>query len=215
MSHHRYRTHPTVRKLDKKVRNIENNLIELKYFDRYATPLSFIPQAGTLVTTAALVSSGDTNNDRTGNVINPTSLLTEFVVTYTTADPFRIIIFWDSQPNGAVPVLASTSNANSLLDDSIVAALWMAPRNMNSVQRFKILSDKTYQPYTSTSVSTPTNVMVCKERIKLSRKVHFNAANVSTTIANVTTNSLCIAIISFGGTCSLDRYKTRLYFRDA
>lgn len=225
----RSRKGPTTKSLAKKVRKIENNLIELKWIDiaLAATP---IPNGSGVTTNSwSFPVQGDTAFTRNGNVINPTSFLMKLTLN---TDPdliepcrVRVLVFWDRQCNGAVPTIQGI-NANGLLDDTVITDTTKSYRNLNTIERYTILSDKlyTFNPVlqlTTTlagAVTTTTTVVALERtisaRYKLSRKIKLDAN--AGAITDVVTNSLNVTIISDQAANQPEVIGSfRMYYRDA
>lgn len=221
--HHPKKKSPTNKSLNKKIKHIENNLMELKFIDQFvATTTSGAGTSDYLTGTA----QGDTNSNRQGNVINPTSIQWKVDIF---ADPLllgcsrvRMILFWDRQPNGAVPVLTGAATAQSLLDIGVVTDSTLAPRNFNTIDRYHILIDKVYvmnpQVVLLTAAGATTQVVPMQKTIhhvhKLSRLVKYD--NTSAAITASVSNALHAAYFTdVGATQPSVQCSYRLYFRDS
>lgn len=213
------RPRPTVASLDKRIKKLNSN-IETKFKDENIN-VSITP-AGTLLNAFCLVDSDNSASGREGNWITPTSLVYRLkmepgVRTLAATDLtelVRIIVFWDGQPNGAVPTAAGL---DGLLDNSVINTPAFMPRNTNTRKRFKILHDKTYNMVLSGG-DTSGAFMIAPfaiNKIKLARKIGFDAEDATTDITNVTSNSLNIFFFSLNNATSvaLDG-GVRMYFRD-
>lgn len=220
---------PSNKSLNKKIKHIENNLLELKYLDI---------SSGQSPTTAGTsdyltpLAQGDTASNRQGNIINPTSIqfrgtmLTD--VDYLGFSKIRIILFWDRQPNGAVPVLTGASTTQSLLDNGNITDSTICPRNFNTIDRYHILYDKTHgiNPgvvQTSVVAADPTTTKVVQRGkyihfvVKLGRLVKYN--NTSAAITAAVSNALHIAYFIDNGPAAgqapVIQTGLRLYYRDS
>lgn len=214
MPHYNHRRNYTNKTLDRKIRNIENNLMELKYKDHtIATPGFIIPATGSLTNEFNFVSSGDGPSNRQGNVINPTSLQVRLFFLFQSADVTRYMLVWDRQANGAVFSLAGTPD--SLLDNTVALSTFVSPRNYNTIDRFKILED-TYIEHTQYVPSTPvSNNRVFERNYKLSRKIKFDALDTTTDITNVVSNCLYVVLLTANGADTLVTASFRMYYRDS
>lgn len=229
LQQHRKKKAPSNKTLNKKIHHIENTLIELKFIDIY--------QASNTLTTNGIddfllpIAEGSTASQRDGNIVIPTSLQWRFIIT---ADPdviaatrIRCILFWDQQANGALPVLIGAANTASLLDTSVITDSTIAPRNYNTIKRYKILYDKSFQinPNTilnnnNTVPNTTTGLVPFSREMhvykKLNRTVKFN--DTTGVIGSVVTNSLFAAYFCDQATVALQptvRAGYRVYYRDA
>lgn len=220
---------PTNKTLDKKIKHIENNLIELKWLD--------VARAFTATSIAGIqdylsaVPQGDTSISRTGNVLSPTSIQLRLTFASNILElggdgRIRYILFWDRQANGAVPVLTGASTTQSLLDTGVIADPTLSPRNFNTIERYTILLDKmvTLQPVlagsttlagavdtlTTTNLVTRTKVHV----VKLGRMIKYNDAAAG--IATAVSNALHIAYFTDAAANQAGvQAGYRLYFKDA
>lgn len=212
---------PTNKSLNKKIKHIENNLIELKHIDLF--------NAGTAATVAGVtefllpLGQGDTNILRNGNNIVPSSIQAKLQLfsdsLNVATSNIRCIIFWDRQCNGAAPIL---TGAGGLLDVSVITDPTQAPLNYDSIHRYKVIFDKIYQivpqvPLTVVAGTTTSVVQIIKQvniYRKLGRQVKFSGTGA--TIASVLTNSLNVAYFTDNNTTApLFQSAFRTYFRDA
>lgn len=214
MPQYHNRRNYTNKVLDKKIRNIENNLMELKYKDHtIATPGAIIPSTGRLINDFNFVSSGDGPSNRQGNIINPTSLQVKLFFLFQAADVTRYMLVWDRQANGAVFSLDGTPD--SLLDTTVILSTFVAPRNYNTIERFTILED-TYIEHMQFVPSTPvSNNHVFERTYKLSRKIKFDALDTTTDITNVVSNCLYVVLLTANGADTLTTGSFRMYYRDS
>lgn len=133
----------------------------------------------------------------------------------------RMMIFWDSQPNGAAPTVPT------LLDTTVITNANFAPYNRNNQKRYKILYDKlfTFDPMlqlttTTTAVpgtdTTATVVQMQKafrKKIRLGRTIKYDGD--SSAIADIATNSLYLFQVSNQVTSTpVAVAGYRLYFKD-
>lgn len=199
--------YPTNKSLSKKIKHIENDLIELKFCDTEAgteaTPVDIDNSAGIVIPMLDGVVVGDGNaQNRTGNKINVTSMQMRVdissVPTLDNTTVIRELVVWDRQPNaGLYPVIAKVDvltgdpEQDSILDITVISDPTRAPYNYNANQRFKIVHDKTYVlnnqvPYawnvpTAPGTSTVSRYAQFKRRIskyfKCKRMVKYSHAN--------------------------------------
>lgn len=191
--------------IKKSIRKI-NATEELKYKD-VLQGFTAAPDTGILLLLNDVAQGGDTYETRDGNDIRATSVQFRGLVR---SDPshanlasirclVRILVFWDSQPNGAVPTLASTDALPGLLDNRDISSLYIAPYNQVSQKRYKILYDKSniLNAFSSDTTATPWDAygdMYFQGKIPLSRTVKYDST--ANGIADITTNSLYMAMIS-------------------
>lgn len=193
---------PTNKALNKKIKNIQNNLIELKRKDVFNNN-TVIPNTGLLINGMNFTSGGTA--PRSGFTINATSLTMKAVVTsdvdILSASVIRCIIFWDRQPNGADAILAGD---NGVLDNGIVTNLIVTPRNLQTIDRYKILEDFTFvlnpsvvldfDTVTGTTTTVITKSETINRYVKLSRQMVYDGT--AGTIADSVTNSINVFFIS-------------------
>lgn len=186
---------PTNKSLNKRIKNIEHNMIETKYAHVFVN--------GTVITAAGIqtflhpVAQGDTRNGREGNEILASAihLRLQFRTDIDNTNPssVRMLLVWDRQPNGAAP---TTLGANGILDNTTITNVLLSPHNYDSKDRYKILHDKVYVLTPATEGTVTAGVVVQVGGIdrhvviwkKLGRNIKWNAAN--GTISEVVTNSL-------------------------
>jgi len=146
---------------------------EKKYFDT-VYPNTPINVAGNFTTSWNLIPQGTTKNTRIGNKCTLTNInvhgqliLASQTVPAVLGDKVRWIVFVDRQANGAIPAAISdliqtmpgaTTNVNSF-------------RNMDNVERFVILKDKTYTLNPGTQNANLGSQQVVRE-IKMNKKVN-------------------------------------------
>jgi len=217
---------PTTKSLNKKIKRIENEFIETKFFDVY--------NAGTTIALAGIqdllvgIAQGDTASTRTGNVIVPSSVQLRMAfssdIDELSSSRIRIMLFWDRQPNGAVPVLTGAPTISSLLDTGTITQPVLAPRKYNAIELYSVLYDKilTLTPgvVLTTAAGATTQVVLVDKQINLIKKLHRSVKYNDTTgvIGSIVTNSLYIAYFSDNANALLQpslQAGYRLYYRDA
>lgn len=210
---------PTVQRQLKNVKKSIHRLQrdeELKHKDTSigaATPTV----AGSLVLLNNL-SQGDSETARTADEIRATSiqvrglLYNDMTITGAGASSTRVrmILFWDRQPNGAAPTVAT------LLDTSVASAFF-APYNDDYQKRYKILKDVTMDFNPNWGISAGTTQQNFGKTFhfkrRLARRVQYDGN--AGTIADIQTNSLYILFLSFDDAepMSIQGY-TRFIFKD-
>lgn len=178
--------------LQKSVRKIQSQE-ELKHKD---TLVAAVPATAGTFTLLNDIAVGDTSVSRDGNDINSTSIQWRIRIigdVDAIAGAFlRHIIFWDSQANGAAPVLAD------LLDLTTITPGVIAPYNRDNQKRFKIVEDKTFSlnstmstaftPATGVTTATYSVKMHEQGKRQISRVVKYDGT--TAVIADIQTNSL-------------------------
>lgn len=259
-----YRYAPSNYQLNKKIKKIQQDE-ELKYLDRVipvngvANPdgSGILPEPSEILNIISVGTSQYSN--RIGGVVKNTSLQWRGILyldhlnveNEDPVEPFeygrpmvRMIIYWDSSPNGAGHQLIGspvTNGAESLLDNTATvgssnaaASNILLPYSQATVGagRFKILYDKTFtfnraqssvnlaNTTTATPVFVPTYPSIfIKGKIKLSRKTFYTGP--AATIGAISTNGLYVAFIStLDANIAQDRLLVsgqtffRLYYKD-
>lgn len=218
---------PRISTLNKKIKKIEDD-IELKYNDREISQ-NFSSATASLYLLNG-IAVGDTQVTRDGAQLNATSV--QFRSVWTTSSlstagtVWRIIVFWDRQPNGLTPLVTGALGTDALLNTTTITQPIYAPYQYETQQRFRVLYDKIFamnpyvvgdfNPETGTTSTTAPQKMVIKKKIKLNRLVKYDGSTAST--ADLTTNALWIAFLTDapGTGITLNGYVgTRFYFKDA
>lgn len=138
---------PTTKTLSKKIRNIENNIIELKWHDLYD---AF--EVARLATFPAYhltsIAQGDEPFNRNGNKLVTTSVQLRFSIYcprgQRTGTTLRCIIFWDRQSNSNGLTPTTSIQPYGLLDNTAGAPGFLCPYNYNAVDRYSVIYDKTW-----------------------------------------------------------------------
>lgn len=208
--------------VDKKVKKLQHD-IELKNrpYDIGFTPIS---QLWTTLVLANGLTQGVADGQRVGDRARFTSLRItgeiERDADNAVPNTIRMIVFWDSQPNGATPPLISTSeslfNIPSIAPNNINATY-----NLDNQKRYKVLLDKrwvlnsaNFDPVTATDWQTR---KLFNFYIKLSRETVYTANTGG--IADITKNSLYIAFCTDQSGSGLNaapqvRYAFNIYYKD-
>lgn len=214
--------------LKKKVRKIERDR-EVKWFDYGASAVA-VTEAGVNLAAGGIAfgiiqAAVANENSRIGDSITTTSLLLKMQIYNDSADlefgsPCRVVVFWDSQANGAVPSISGT--ANSLMEASGVVLGHLDHRKQNTIDRFDILMDKVYNinPKTVSTFNVATgattgltsNAIYINKRFKLGRKIKYSGN--AGAITDLAGNNICVAVISAAASQTLVSYNMRLHFKD-
>lgn len=210
-----------IKNIKKSIKKI-NNEVELKYADVVVGATTF--DTGGSISLLNSVDVGNTEYTRSGTDIRATSIQLRITIkcdpsqtAVTTITPaVRLMLVWDSQPNGAVPILASTAAIPGILDNRIIS-LYLAPYNRVTQKRYKILHDKLYDMNSMTS-STATPFLTWGDRhirikLPLGRTIKYDSTGGG--IADITTNSLYFIAIS-SVTADMPSYilGSRMYFKN-
>ena len=190
---------------------------EKKYFDTtYGT--TPIVSAGLFTTSWNLIPQGTTKNSRIGNKCTVTNINVHGVLIQTgqaansvLGDKVRWIVFVDRQANGAVPVAISdliqtmpgaTTNFNSF-------------RNMDNVDRFVILKDKTYTLNPPTQNAALGSCQTLRE-IKMNKKCNIPLEFSSTTgaITEIRSNNILCLFINAADNLTNFAFTVRVKYSD-
>lgn len=216
---------PTTRNLAKSIKKI-NNKMELKQNDVLQSSVAIDDTAGNGVFTLLNgVQTGDTNTTRDGDEIHATSLQFRGIIATSSAAVgisfVRQIVFWDSQPNGTAPSMAT------LLDTTVITNANFAPYNRNYQKRYKILYDRLIMlnpqveltvgtvapPGTNTTASLVQYALPFKKKIQLNRTVKY--VGDGNAITDIATNSLYVFQVSNqAANTPVVVAGWRLYFKD-
>lgn len=215
-----------IQNLKKKVKKIEYNE-EVKYFD-FGALNNAIVETGTQLAGGGIayaIVQGDGSTSRDGNEIITTSMLIRANITADvdklSASFVRMVVYWDSQANGAINSTAGAEGSNSLMLASALVPGHLDFRNQATIDRFTILYDKvfTLNPQvvltTAAGITTqniPVELFISK-RFKLGRKIQYDAN--TGTVTDLVKNNICVTFISDNSTDPpLIDYNMRLYFKD-
>lgn len=187
---------------------------ELKYKD-IANSASYVFDTTGTVTLLNGIATGDDNTDRDGRQVHNKSIQIQGGVRpvdgSTGATFCRLMLVWDSQPNGSIATVT----------DILTASTSCANTNLNNRERFTILKDWKYQvggidtTATQTYAMSPT-VATINWFIPLNGK-KTTYGNTGATIASINTGALLMVsignVVPNGG--ALFEGTTRLRFYDA
>lgn len=214
--------HPTVKKLDKRVKKIENE-IELKYVDFVNTAFSATaaPAGGLL----NAIERGTPPNNRIGNEVRATSVQIRYNIFNAIPAEFpqiiRVIVFYDRQANGGNPGFIGASSTNALLDNDVITNPVHAPYNQNTRMRYHVMYDKVHvlipQSDTQTGLGMVPHEMFIRKHIKLGRKTRYDANNIPAAIADISTNSLWVMVVAdatYADPPTMN-FSSRFFFKDA
>jgi len=218
---------PTTKALAERIHKLEKSP-ELKFHDSSFGP-SGIVGTGIAWNSICLIPQGDDVEQRSGNKIT-TKYLTiraEFQGLSTSlADRFcRIIVFWDSAPNGASPVVSDANVATQALLDANGATLspFFSYRNLRTGKRYKILSDtihklepkvvNTFNVATGATVTVVPSYAFMTKTMRLGRVVSYLGG--SNAITDLSQNGLFVAFLQDGATAFANVFGTsRLAYTD-
>lgn len=186
---------------------------ELKYLD--IASAGYVADTTGSVTCLNLTAVGDDNTNRDGRQIINKSIHIQGLLQpsddSTSPNLSRMLIVWDSQPNGAIATIT----------DILVASTSVSSTNLNNRERFRILKDlrlsqgKVDTTATST-FSNSDNTYCVNEFIKLN-DLKTTYSGTTAVIASIATGALLMVTIgsvaaAAGGTFGVT---TRLRFADA
>lgn len=186
---------------------------ELKYKD--LTGATYAGDTTGTVTALNLVAVGDDNTDRDGRQVHLHSVHIQGVVrpvdAQSGANFSRLMLIWDSQPNGALPSIT----------DILVSSTSLSGTNLNNRERFTILRDKRYEVGGVSDTATQSYTIspgmhVINEYVKL-KGIKTTYSGTTATIGSVSTGALLMVTISnlAAGLGSAFDLSTRVRFYDA
>lgn len=184
---------------------------ELKYVD--IASASYACDTTGTVTALNLTAVGDDNTTRDGRQICNRSVHVQGLIRPETAGAStvnlsRLMLVWDSQPNGAIATIT----------DILVASTSVSATNLDNRERFTILRDKRYSQgaqstTASQSYSDGNNTYAVSEYVNL-KDVKTTYNNTTAVIAAVTTGALLMVTIGSAATGGAFVGTTRVRFTD-
>lgn len=216
-----------VKSLAKKVKHIQDDLIELKWFDVYDAS-EIVRSSTESLYHITPIAQGDQPFNRQGDQISTTSLQCKFSIITPVGQRtpvfMRYIVFWDRQANGATCPITTDSVTWGLLHTSAGAPARLAFQNYRAMDRYKVLLDKQitiqqigtkdFDQATGNEESTLNQGFTDSFYVKASRQVKYGNETATFPI----TNALYIYFTSnvSGADEAPDvQINCRLYFRDA
>lgn len=212
--------------VDKKVKKLQKD-VELK---EYPTTSSYHDINNQMQTFYLLndIPGGSSEFQRTGNRVRCTSLRItgeiERSENSTVPNTVRMLVLWDSQPNGADPPLTDV-NFGLFNEPANTSSMWqLATYNLDNQQRYKVLLDKR-MVLNANFVRVDNKVFPTRHLfnhyIKLSRDTIY--VDSGSTIESITKNALYVVFCSDiapsfvpdPNTQPIVRYSSNLYYKDA
>jgi len=194
---------PSTKSLSKKIRHIENDLIELKSFraNVVADPIGEVTSYYLCLND---IGQGTQSDMREGNQVTVVGLQMRFWISVPIGqlDPtiVRIIIFWDRQANGVLPAMTSSDGTNPLLDLSYGGPTpLIAFYDQNTRERYKVVYDKTFTMANTVVRSTTEGATTQASSTALYKSIHLKTkrqVKYETDNDIPTTNALWIAAFS-------------------
>jgi len=235
---------PSTKTLAKRIKRVEKG-IELKYIDAYTESFgntgvdNTTPRDYLLNASVNNAGEGD-GNERIGDEIRMTSCHVKLQVHLPTGDAsppqeyrMRVVLFWDMQPNGEMPVFAGGDATQALFDTSVISDQLISPRMYQNIGRYKILFDKKYVFYptavgaqdlaTGATERYAYNVKDININRKFSRIIKYNSLNTGS-ITDINRNALWLYLVSNAPPDQTDPdhtraihvdFSSRCYFKDA
>jgi len=185
--------------------NISSNSKEYKFVDTNlgtsGSPTAITSGGSTLFTLLNGLKLGTSAFARIGNKITMKSLYWSVAFGLSSQDndpavdtninnvPVRMLIVYDKQTNGALPVLSDLLSAVSGVDNSTSRSIDVnSPNNLNNKDRFIVLADKRFILQTG----GPSSRYIKKYK-KLSTGVAYKSGATAGTIADITSGGLYFA----------------------
>lgn len=232
----RKRKAPTNKTLAKRIKFVENNLIELKFRDATQTikPWGLTSNAANNVNTHFTpIAQGDQPYQRTGDMIHTTSFQLRFSVYCPRGERsntyLRCIVYWDKQSNLADCGLGTgiSGDNTALLDTSTsTPPIYLAFLNFLAIDRYDILYDKTYRMDSLAAASWSNNQpsdetasfnqgLIKHVKVRTSRKVKFGNSSASYPVTNALHVAWFSNVDSSVNEAPQVTYTARLYYKDA
>jgi len=191
---------------------------EKKYLDLVVVPTT-ITTAGVIVPSLNLIPQGVTKNQRIGtkctlvniNIHGQFSLFGEPAATVAqTGNRVRMVLYIDKQANGAAPIVADLI-ANAPTAASTIDSF----RNLDNVERFVILKDKTYTLNQTTPPSDGANSSIVHRELKINKKCSIPLDFSSTTgvLTELRSNNVGMMFIGFNAGTSV-AFVSRVKYSD-
>lgn len=168
---------------------------ELKYND--LAKASYVCDTTGTVTALNLIAVGDDNSTRDGRQVTLKSCHIQGVIQPTDATTSehlaRILVVWDSQANGALGTIATTTTGILTAADSV------SNTQLNNRDRYTILRDLRFamggfSTTATQSYSQTPNVQMVNEYIKLNHKVTYGGT--AADIASLNTGALLLVTVA-------------------
>lgn len=229
------------RNQNRRIKNVEKNIRkmkaeeELKYHELNIV-LNPILVTGTLFVLNGIAQGGG-QNQREGAQISTSSLKVDLwldtnfnnygAAVHRSQQMIRILIFWDSQPNGADPPLLGDpfSNTIGVLDTRVTGNPIIAPYMTESNVRFRFLYDRVFDMnanfgFASEAGEPPTAVTYYgapkffhfKKKFRLGRVTQY--LGTGSGIAAINKNSLFLAVISKEPSISSMTGSFKVFYKD-
>lgn len=175
-----------VARLDKRLKKLEREerSAEIKWFDQ--TFSSTVTYAAPVLLPICLMTQGDTQNNRQGNKVSPTSIQLKMNILGNSSQVsgllVRCVIFKDRSPDGTMPTFYgqpdSVYEQNGTISDPS-----LFNRNRNMLEKYDIIYDKVFIPTPMVHDGTDNQVGIIHvvKYKKLSGDIRYkgNAGNVS------------------------------------
>jgi len=196
MTHSAAKT-PKDREQDKEIKTLKRKVTQLArqsdlhYRDTFYT--AAMTSTGAIVSINPL-SQGDDFDQRIGEGVKSKYLSMRVRFNRpasASADTLRLIIYWDTQFNGAGGSISGLGDG--LLDDTTITQIQMAPLNYRCRERYIILLDKTYLFDPNSTLTN--NVIYKKYNFNLYNK-NVQFADSGGTFSSITKNSLNFFVAS-------------------
>lgn len=190
---------------------------ETKYAETNWTDTVAATNSQLMGSLSAMVAQGPAENQRIGRkfTIRSISLRGEVKMpnnnngwgtgaAYPQSDVCRILVIQDKQPNGASPTFSDVFAYN--VPSGSPSIDWRAFRNMENIQRFNILADRTIRVQNA-NFPNGTGGAPCDIRpynIYRRCKIPVEMKGSSAALANIVTNNVYVTIIGSAGYCTMN-----------
>lgn len=196
--------------------------VEVKYAEVTVANTTIGTASQFLTSLAALVDQGTGESQRIGrkytiksiNIRGECVLPSEGASSANYCDEVRVIVVQDKQPNGATATFSdiyatAVSTGTPVID-------WRAFRNMENIQRFNVLADRTYSlnDFIVNNADT-THTNYCKQ-MSIFRKCNINVEMKGTTaaVSNLISNNVSVYAISARGLAQVG-FVARIHYTDS
>lgn len=189
---------------------------EKKFWDATETD-NGIATTGDIMTSLCLIPQGTTDISRIGNKILVKNINSHMVISIddqgvaaTSDGGIRIILYVDQQANGAACTAADILRG---LPGTLSTASIFSFRNMDNLDRFKILKDKTYRISPQFANAASTNASIFRKNFNIKCSIPLYYSSTTGALTELRSNNIGICAIAQGALMNFT-HVTRLKFFD-
>jgi len=169
---------------------------EKKFLDTDVAAANITVAAGAIVDSVNKVAQGDTESERIGRKIVVKSLHMKTTLNTSATDPdgvFRMIIYVDSQANGAAAAVTDILEAVGVNEF----------RNLANSQRFRVLHDRTYTLNATSNVGNAATFPIFRKHFIVNKNlnvpVEFDNSATTGAITTIRSNNIGVLYLVDGG----------------